>query len=234
MSNNQNTGNNVQLNNGDLLVFVGLSTENSEALKYSHLFSSLAASAQFFPTTEGQQWFQAYLQAMQTCGWLPIKFSYTKEIASSQNLSVKSLLIKAVHAGLGFATGGASAIAALGSIATEAFDTLAKNPEATALLDRTSAEKEGTALSMAVCTQHANGEVMLSVGCMQSTESPPSQTNVLVFEWSSSHSDTYTGAGALSFHRGLYDQVKNTLIERVGDKSKKDVLTLSIEPKKRS
>ncbi|MCY1451867.1 hypothetical protein D9M71_687560 [compost metagenome] len=87
---------------------------------------------------------------------------------------------------------------------------------------------------MAVCTQDANGEVMLSVGCMQSTESPPGKTNVLVFEWSSSHSDTYTGAAALSFHRGLYDQVKDTLIERVGDKSKKDVLTLSIEPKKRS
>ncbi|AIL63868.1 hypothetical protein [Pseudomonas alkylphenolica] len=234
MSEIQSAGNNVQLNNGDLLVFVGLSTENSDALKYSHLFSTLAASAQFYPTTEGQQWFQTYLQTMQTCGWLPIKYSYTKEVASSQNLSVKNLLVKAVQAGLGYATGGATTVATLVNVARDAVDTLAKSPEATTLFERTSAEKEGTALSMAVCTQHANGEVLLSVGCMQSTESPPGKTNVLVFEWSSSHSDTYTGAAALSFHRGLYDQVKDTLIERVGDKSKKDVLTLSIEPKKRS
>lgn len=234
MSEIQSAGNNVQLNNGDLLVFVGLSEENSEALKYSHLFSSLAASAQHFATTEGQQWFQAYLQTMQTCGWLPIKFSYMKEVASSQNLSVKNLLVKAVQAGLGYATGGASLVTSLVGVASDAVDTVAQSPEAVALLDRVTADKEGTALSMAVCTQHANGEVMLSVGCLQSTESPPSKTSLLVFEWSSSHSDSYTGSAALSFHRGLYDQVKSTLIERVGDKSKKDVLTLSIEPKKRS
>jgi hypothetical protein len=234
MSEIQSVGNNVQLNNGDLLVFVGLSTDNSDALKYSHLFSSLAASAQYFPTTEGQQWFQTYLQTMQSCGWLPIKFSYTKEVASSQSLSVKNLLVKAVQAGLGYATGGATAIAALVGVAGDAVDTLAKNPEATKLYERTNADKEGTALSMAVCTQHDNGEVVLSVGCLQSSESPPGNTNVLVFEWNSSHSDTYTGSAALSFHRGLYDQIKETVVERVGEKSKQDVLTLPIEPKKRS
>lgn len=233
MSEIQSAGNNVQVNNGDLLVFVGLSEENSDALKYSHLFSSLAASAEYFPTTEGQQWFQAYLKTMESCGWLPVKFSYVKEAASAQNFSVKKLLVKAVKAGLGYATGGASLVSSLVSVASDAVDTVAQSPDAVALLDRLNAEKEGTSLSIAVCTQQANGEVMLSVGCIQSSESPPDKSSFLVFEWSSSHSDSYTGAAALTFHRGLYDTVKSTLIQRVGDKSKNDVLTKPIEPKKR-
>ncbi|TDF85361.1 hypothetical protein [Pseudomonas sp. H9] len=225
----------VQVNNGDLLVFVGLSPANSDALKYSHLFSSLVASSEYFPTTEGQDWFHTYLKTMQTCGWLPIKFKYEKESASSERFAVAQLLVKAVQVGLGFATAGAtSAAAALTAIASSAVDTVADNADATALMDRVHSAKEGTSLNMAVCVQHPDGEVLLSVGCVQSEDAPPSTNNYLLFEYTSSQSEMYTGSAALAFHQSLYEQLKDSIIERVADKSKKDVLTMSIVPKKRS
>ncbi|MEG1039419.1 MAG: hypothetical protein RSE94_05805 [Pseudomonas sp.] len=226
--------NKVRLSNGDLLVFLGVSKENSEALMNCHLFSSLVASAEYFPTTEGEHWFNTYLKTMQTCGWIPIRFSYAREAASSQRFAVKQILAKAVGVGLAFASGGATATASLLAVASDAVDTVAENPEATALLDRTHSSKEGTSLNMAMCIQHPTGEVLLSVGCVQSEQAPPSTNDYLLFEWSSSHSDMYTGSAALVFHQSLYEILKDDIISRVGIKSKKEVLTLSIVPKQRS
>lgn len=227
----QSANNDFEISNGDLLVFIGMSKESRDALYYCHLFSSLAASAEYFPTTESEDWFKAYVLNMQSCGWLPIKFKQVNEHAMSQKLSVDKLLIKGVQMALSFGTGGASASTAVINIASDAIDTLAASPDATKVFERDNKGKDGLALNMAVCQEFPTGEVVLSVGCVQSDEAPPSTNNLLFFEWSSSHSKTYTGAAALAFHRSLYDQIKDTLIVRVGDKSKQDVLTKPIIPK---
>ncbi|WP_442110077.1 hypothetical protein [Pseudomonas sp. NUPR-001] len=229
----QTLENKLEVSNGDLLVFIGMSKENTDALYYSHLFSSLAASAEYFPTTESEDWFKAYVLTMQTCGWLPIKFKQVNEHAISQSLSVDKLLVKGVQMALSFATGGASAGAAVMDVASDAIDTLAESPDAIKLLERDNKGKDGIALNMAVCKEFPTGEVVLSVGCVQSDEAPPSTNNLLFFEWSSSHSKTYTGAAALAFHRSLYDQIKDTLILRVGERSKHEVINKPITPKQR-
>lgn len=220
----------VDVVGGEVVSFVqGMSLENREAAKYCHLFATQAATAEHNPTTEGQAWFEFYLQTMQACGWAPIKFTYSEESSSAQQFKLGNLVAKAMQAAAGFVATGGALTAALPAVASNAISALAASDAATSLFKREASKKQGTTLNVASCAEYPNGEVVMTVAAVQSTAVPAHDVSVLVFEWNASSSSTYTGAAALSFHKGLYNKNKDVLEERVGDTARNTLLSLKLK-----
>lgn len=220
----------VDVVGGEIVSFVqGMSLANRDAAKFSHLFCTQAANAEYNPSTEGQAWFEFYLQTMAACGWATINFSYSKEVASGQKLKVDNLLLKAVQVGAAFVASGGTLVAALPAVAGGALSALAQSEQAVALFKREASKKQGTSLNVASCGEYPNGEVVMTVGVVQSDAVPAHNVNVLVFEWNNNSSSTFTGSAALSFNKRLYDQNRDVLEGRVGETARNTLLSLKLK-----
>ncbi|EKT4523652.1 hypothetical protein QEM13_002929 [Pseudomonas putida] len=204
-----------------------MSLANCNAAKECHVFATQAATAQFHPTTQADQWFGFYIDVMQQTGWIPVRYEMNRTVSSNVQLQVSNLLGKGLQVALGFLSGGI--IGAAKEVGTAAIDALANSPEAIELLQRDTLEKDRSGLSLAQCNQSANGEVVMLLTAVHTDAEPDVNGNFLLFKWNSNGSTTYTGVAALVFHRGLYEQNRDVLIDRVSKNARSTLLSLKLK-----
>lgn len=220
----------AEVASGEVLSFVkGMSLSNREAAKYCHLFASQAATAAHHPNEEGQKWFEVYIQTMQACGWVSIKYTYSKEKSSNREFTMDGLMVHALAGAVSLLGSGGTSASVLPVVAGNALKALDKADEAISVISRNAVSKQGTSLSVASCMEQPNGEVIMTVGAVQVNQTPDKKTGLLFFSWSGSNAETYTGSAAFTFHRSLYERNKDVVEGEVADNARKTLLSLKLK-----
>ena len=204
-----------------------MSKANCDAAKECHVFATQAATATFHPTNEADQWFGLYIDVMQQTGWIPVRYEMSRTTSSNLHLQLSNLLGKGLQVAVGFLSGGI--LGAAKEVGTAAVEALAHSPEAIELLRRDAHESDRSGLSLAQCDQSANGEVVMLLTAIHTDAEPDVKSNYLLFKWNSNGHTTYTGVAALTFHRGLYEQNRDVLIERVSKNARATLLSLKLK-----
>lgn len=206
-----------------------MSSANINAAKECHVFANQAATAEFHPVRETEQWFEMYMQVMQQCGWLPISYELIQVSERNLKLDLSNLLGKGLKAAAAFAAGGLGAEAVALDMGKAVVETLASSEAAVELFNRESSENDRTGLSVAQCHQAENGEVVMLLSAVQTDGMPKVDANYLLVEWSSSGTSNSTASAALTFHRSLYEANKDILVERVHANARSTLLSLKLK-----
>lgn len=196
----------------------GMSLQNRTDAKNSFLFATLVANKRFDQNTLSESWFTTFLQVMADCGWLVAHRTYEKESNAGQSLTLANVAVKAVKFAASGLLQGAPVAQALGLLAQQAVDGLAKDEQALTLFNRNLYSRDNVVVGVASCIETAAGEVVMALGAVQ-RKVRREDLDVLVFDWDSNTSDTYKSTVALSFNGQVYGAVRATIEQRLGDRA---------------
>ena len=211
-----------------LIAFVGgMSASNRRDVKNAYLFSSLAATKQYNPYTQNELWFKRFLEVFEICGWAQIGRNAKRERVTGKGLKMDNLAVKALEVAVsGLAVGGTLA-AALPAVATKAVTALAKRDDALTLFKRNTDDKEGDAMNVLACAESPDGEVVMAMGCVQ-TDATMDKGNILFIEWDSEQAEAFQASVMLSFNQSLYQRIRATVEDKLGDRSESKVTDIDI------
>lgn len=204
----------------------GMSVQSRTDVKNSYHFASLVASKLYDQEGQGEAWFKQFLKVMQDCGWVTARRSYERESSSSQVLTVAAVTSRALGA-IGSAVLGGPIGAAMNKLAGNALEKLGVNNEAQKLFDRNVKDKRTANIGLASCIETSEGEVVLAMSCVH-TDTSKHKLDLFVLEWDSSAETFYTGTAALSFNKALYERVRATIEDKLGERSLNNVLDYEI------
>lgn len=204
----------------------GMSLQSRQDVKNSYQFASLVASKLYDQEGQGEAWFKQFLKVMQDCGWVTARRSYEREHTSSQTLTVAAITSKALGA-VGTAFFGGAVGAALSKLVGNALEKLQESAEAQKLFDRNVKNTGTVNIGLASCIETSEGEVVLAMGCVHS-DTTAHNLDVFVLEWSNSAEQFYTGTAALSFNKSVYERVRATVEDKLGERSIVNVLDYEI------
>ncbi|MDD1012943.1 hypothetical protein [Pseudomonas rubra] len=204
----------------------GMSLQSRTDVKHSYQFASLVASKLYDQEGQGEAWFKQFLKVLQDCGWVTARRSYEREFTSSKTLTVGAVAAKALGA-VGTAVMGGPIGIALNKLTNDAMAKLGQIDQAQKLFDRNVKSKKTANLGLASCIETSDGEVVLAMSCMHS-DSSAKDLDVFVLEWNSSSAQFYTGTAALSFNKSVYERVRATIEEKLGERAINNVLDYEI------
>ncbi|MHC6227623.1 hypothetical protein ACYU03_23140 [Pseudomonas sp. X10] len=204
----------------------GMSAKSRTDVKNSYQFASLVASKKHDQEGESEAWFQEFLKVMQDCGWVMARRSYEREHASSQSLTLGAIAFKAIN-GVGTVFLGGPVGTALNKLAGDALNKLGLVNEAQEVFKRNVKSKSNATVGLASCIETREGEVVLGMSAIHSGVGQK-DLDVVVFEWKSTATSYYTGTAALSFNKSLYERVRATIEDKLGERSISNVLDYDI------
>ncbi|MFK0086317.1 hypothetical protein ACIQUS_03375 [Pseudomonas sp. NPDC090755] len=204
----------------------GMTEQSRRDVKNAYQFASLVASKLYDEEGQGEAWFRQFLKVMQDCGWVTARHTYEREHTSSQTLTVGAIAAKALG-GVGTAVMGGAIGTALNKLTNDALSKLVQVEQAQKLFDRNAKDKKTTNIGLASCIETSSGEVVLAMSCVQSDTSTHG-LDLAVLEWKSNAEQLYTGAAVLSFNKSLYERLRATIENKLGDRAIANVLDYDI------
>lgn len=204
----------------------GMSLQSRTDVKNAYHFASLVASKLYDQEGQGEAWFKQFLKVMQDCGWVTARRSYERESASTQALTIAAITSKAIGA-MGTAILGGAPGELLSKLAGDAMEKLGLVAEAQKLFDRNVKNRSTANIGLASCIETSEGEVVLAMGCVH-TNTSKHDLDLFVLEWNCTAEAFYTGTAALSFNKSLYERVRSTIEDKLGERSMANVLDYEI------
>lgn len=204
----------------------GMTEQSRRDVKNAYQFASLVASKLYDEEGQGEAWFKQFLKVMQDCGWVTARHSYERQHTTAQALTVGAIAAKALGT-VGTAVMGGPIGTALNKLTGDALAKLVQVDQAQKLFDRSVKGKKTANIGLASCIETSDGEVVLAMGCVHSDTSTH-DLDVTVLEWKSSAAQFYTGAAVLSFNKSLYERVRATIENKLGDRAIANVLDYDI------
>jgi len=205
----------------------GMSAQNRQDAKNAVLFATLAANRQFDQLIQSEEWFALFLSVMRTCGWTAVYRTHEKESSNGQALTVANVVVEAVQKAATGLIKGNPLGQVLGSLAERAIAGVGKDEQALTLFKRNLKQRSNVVVGLASCIETAQGEVVMALGAIQRSVRSE-DLDVLVFDWRSATSITYTGSAALSFNTQLYDGLRAAVEKKLGDKALSQVIDYEI------
>ncbi|MBK4998650.1 hypothetical protein IAE37_000926 [Pseudomonas sp. S31] len=196
-------------------------------IKHAFHFATLAASKQYPDQGQTEQWFKLFLQVMQDCGWVTLSRSYERESSASQSLKLGAVAYKSIKV-IGQAVFSNPISDALAELAAKALEALGEVTEAQDILKRNMRERQISTVGLGACVQNASGEVLLVISAVDAKPLDDHELDTVAFEWKSTAAQMYTGSAVLVFHREVFDTLRETIAERVGERARRNVLDYEI------
>lgn len=202
-----------------LLAFgAGMSVQSRTDVKNSFLFASLAAAFKCSESKLDEDWFSHFLLAMRDCGWVIAKRTFERENTTEQSLTLANIVLEAVRTATTGLIGGAAVSAIMTSLADQALQKLPKNDKAMELFKRNFLSKNSATVGLAACKQTEEGEILMAIGAAQHMTSQE-DVGVIFFDWDGSRSTTFKSTVSLSFNPVLYERVRASIEERLGERA---------------
>ncbi len=211
-----------------LLAFgVGMDLAVRTDIKHAFQFASLAASKAHPGDDQTEQWFDLFVRVMRDMGWVALKRSYERESSQAQSLKLGAVAFKTMKV-VGQAVLSNPLTDALAQLATEALEGLGKITEAQDLLKRNLREKQVNTVGLAACMQNEAGEIILAMSAIDSKPFDDHQLHTMVFEWESQATAHYSAGVVFVFNRDMYGAVRDSIRERLEDRTVRNVLDYAI------
>jgi hypothetical protein len=204
----------------------GMALQNRTDVKNAFHFASLVAGRLHDPEQHSEHWYGQFLKVMQDCGWVTMRRNYAREASSATNVSVGAVALRLLGAA-GTAALGVSAGKAFGLLAKAALEKLGASPDLKNVFLHKRKGKANGMVGLGACIETAEGEVLLVMGCV-AAKAPESENDLLGIEWTITSSEFYTGTAVLSFNQNLYARVRDTVENKLQDRTASNVLEYQI------
>jgi len=201
-----------------LVSFVGdLSVENKQDVMNSTLFAELAANNLFDRKTQLNQWYARYLEVLNIVGWLTSGY----QSSSIEDARSKGSVDNVVFAILGAVLSGSEL-----ELFKQTVEGMKNSERGTTIFDKSS---YGTTLNdfrLGVCVED-RGNVIFQVFYFDYATSG-TITNVLWFQFTSDRVTFNEGRQRMELNVQLYDQVRDTVLQRLGQNAKDEIEGIEI------
>lgn len=213
--------------NGIVSFVSGMSKQNKEDVKNSFLMSSLVANKKFDPNKEGASWFEAFTRTMELCGWLTISRSYGDYRAIDQHFTMEQVGLTILASAIAAAAIPGPTALLLAKVAKEAIEALQANDQPLRLFERKARTYAGGSFGVASCAESEDGEVIMGLGNV-AFDSTVNVTDVLFWEWNSATVGITRGEGCLTLNQGVYDQIREAVLNRLGQNARDAIADFDI------
>jgi len=201
------------INAGSLVSFVsGISTQNQTDVLNSTMLAQIAADKKFDREQSTIDWLNFYRQVLEQVGWVSQQWSWNPFHASGTETEVDKAVLGILAA---IATQNELAII---QSAIEAAKALPDGDGRIALFDHYTAAKTAGCFQIGVATEQ-NGVVALKLGAFR-IMSANTLTKILWFRYSTRNTDITQGTMAATLNAGIYNQLRATVEQKLGDRAK--------------
>lgn len=206
---------------GSVVSFVaGVSEQAQSDVLNSTLLAQLNSDYMYDREKKTEDWYKNYVYVLGKVGWVIQGFEFQKYNSSSQGLTMDKVVIQIVEAMM---TGNELAVA---TSAIKALNGLADDDGRIKLFGHSTSSDSGGSFQIASATEQ-NGAVAMKLGAFYMSYKT-NQTDVLWWHYKSANVDIYKSGQGVTLDHDVYDQVRQSIITKLGDKAKTFVDDLPI------
>ncbi|PWE38980.1 hypothetical protein [Pseudomonas prosekii] len=209
---------------GSVVSFVsGLTDQARDDVQNSTLLMQLAADKKFDPDSQKQEWFKFYTEGLANLGWGRVSSVYSDYQPKNTDVTMDQVVLEVL----------AQVVApesALYLVVAQTFEALKSNPNnqgALKLFDNSSTKSGTGTFQILPAAQDTGGNVIMVLTCVNATTTVQSGS-FLFWHWSSSSSRMYRAAQQIVLNESVYKQVRQAVIDKLGDNAKNFVKDLDI------
>lgn len=206
---------------GSTISFVAnVSSQAQDDVLNSTLLAQLAANKQYDREKDTQNWYRSYTDTLGKVGWVIQSFSFQKYQASGSSFRVDKVVLDIL-----------AAIASQNEIAIvqqtmNALKSLSDNDNRLVLFSTQSSSQSAGNFQISTANE-TNGQVAMKLGAFYFSSSQ-SSTRFLWASYSSSNSSIYQGAQTVTLNGSTYSQVRQQIIDKLGDRARQFIANLDI------
>lgn len=205
------------VNNGVISFAEGLSGINREYIRKSYLLASSYVSDVLNIQRGGQAWYDEFIKAMISLGWLPVRSRFERVSSTSKGLTVQLAALNIIATLWASTSLAGPLLAALPKLAADALEALKRQPASFELFKRNSTVHQGGDFGLASCAE-TDGELMM-VLVTYSTQGVSKQVGLPFLEWDSSSFEAFSGQTCLVLNTSVVNEKTIRLMrESAGDK----------------
>lgn len=206
---------------GSAISFVaGVSQQSQSDCLNSTLLAQLAANRQYDREKDTVNWYNFYKTVLENVGWAIQNFTFLKYNASGASFTMDQVVLDLIAA---IAT--QDEIAAL-QATISAMRALSNGDGRLVLFESSSHSASQGNFQIATANEYGGALSMRVAASYFSTQQ--SVTNVLWFSFSSSSTSLYNGAQTMTLDKQVYQQVRQAIIQKLGDNARNFVKNLPI------
>lgn len=206
---------------GSLVSFVaGVPLQHKHDVLNSTLLAQLAANAKFDREKQTVDWYKYYRNVLENVGWVVGQFSYNKYDSSGAEFTADKVILKILEA---IATGNDLAVIAA---TMEALNSLGNDDPAVKIFETSSHSASDGAFQIAAAAE-SDGVVVLKIGAF-GFSTTQTVTRVLWFRFMSGATSFYKGDEVINLDDEVYAQVRQAVVEKLGDRAVTFVKNLPI------
>jgi hypothetical protein len=218
----QDDTNSAQVNAGSLTSFTqNLSGQNKADVQNSTLFAQLAANKAIDRFVEPMAWYRKYTDVLGTIGWNQPAFAFDTYKSGGTTVKLDEAvlgILAAIATGVEVAMV-AETMKALGSLADDSKQML--------IWDSQSNAGNNGNFQIFPVDALPNGDVVMILDGMQFNASH-SETRFLWWTWQSNSIQIQRAANKFVLNESVYGQVRNAIIDKLGDRAKQLVADIDI------
>lgn len=206
---------------GSLVSFVaGVPLQHKQDVLNSTLLAQLAATAKFSREKQTMEWYDWYRTVLENVGWVIGNFSFNDYSSSGADFTADKVIIKILEA---IATGNDLAVVAA---TMEALNSLPDEDPAVRIFETSSHTANDGAFQIAAVAE-SDGVVVAKIGAF-SFSTTQTVTRVLWFRFESGATKFAKGDEVINLDDLVYAQVRQIVIEKLGERAVSFVKELKI------
>lgn len=216
------TGKQGLVDGGSLVSFVGdISSQHRSDCLNSTLLAQLAATKKFDGLVQTKEWYKMYVEVLGKLGWVIQKFNFDRYNVSGQTLVVEAAIIdvaKMILSGPSLKTL-ENTLTALGKTANvPAYDIFSS---------KSSGPSSKGNFQVSTCNEDASGQVIMGMACFHFSATV-TKDRFLWVTYNSSDISLFKASQVLTLDEDVYSQVREIVIEKLGNSGKKFIKDLDI------
>lgn len=203
--------------NGVVAFVSGMSEQNKEDVRNSHLYASLVASKRYPRDADGAAWYELFSTVMNQLGWTFIGKHYSRYHSRDTGVSMDQIGLQVIRAIVMSAAVPAAIAPALLKAAGAALETLKNDShkEPIKLFNRSASGTESGQFTVGSCAEDADGEVIMAFGAVH-CRSAENKGNVLFVRWNNASTHVYTGNARMTLSPTVYGMARTLILDRLG------------------
>lgn len=194
-----------------------------EDVIHSCLFGQLASDYKYDRETQGDDWYKYYSSVMETLGWVISDFSFQRYQVSGGKFTMDQVVLDILESLL---TGNELLI---GKQVIAGFKSLSDKDGRIVLFEHSSYKDNAGNFMVSPVNQGPNGDVVMAIAGFEFSSSQ-SSTGFLFFHWDSSKTKVYKGTQIIQLDETIYGFARDTVIERLGSRTKTGAKEIPMPP----
>ncbi|HXT68427.1 MAG TPA: hypothetical protein VN700_01625 [Vicinamibacterales bacterium] len=207
---------------GSTMSFVGgVPAVKQQDVLNSTLLAQLAANKKFDRETQTEQWYGFYRQVLENVGWVVQSFSFTRYDESGATLRLDKSALAIIAA----VASGNELLALQATL--KALENSDPDSKQVTLFDVNGSKGENGNFQLSTASTDPNGNVQMALGAFyfKATEHVG---RFLFFSWKTKSINLYFGAQSVLLNEQIYATVRQSVIDKLGDKAQQFVADLDI------